>query len=102
MLNKVCLLLTAFAITFALYGCSEKEESVQTTAEFWNGLDRNQKHILVSTELHLLKASGFTILVEEYYFIDRLDSYYNDNQPGHLPVKDALKKIGFSAGVIQT
>ncbi|WP_394233796.1 hypothetical protein [Niallia oryzisoli] len=92
--------LTVFLI-FISVGCSKPEVQEETYAEFWNQLDRNQKQWLVSTELEKLKASGYSIIVEEYYFIDRLDRYYTDDPPGDLPVKEALKKIGLSSGVIQ-
>jgi hypothetical protein len=101
MIHKLILTLLTAITVFTLSGCNQAELNEESHAEYWNGLNRNQKQVLVTTEFERLKASGFTILVEEYYFIDRLNSYYTDHPPGELPVKDALKKIGFSTGVIQ-
>jgi len=94
-------LLTVFFI-FTIVGCNKPPEvNEKSYAEHWNELDRNQKYWFVTTELEKLKAAGYSILVEEYYFIDQLDSYYNDNPPGDIPAQQAIKKIGVSTGTIQ-
>lgn len=101
MIKKFLLsLLTLFLIS-TLLACNKTEVTDKSYAEYWNGLDMNQKQWIVATELEKLKTVGYTVIVEEYYFIDRLDVYYNDNPPGDLPVPKALKNIGFSTGTLQ-
>ncbi len=102
MIKKLFLSLLTVFVIFTSVGCNKPSEVNKTSyAEHWNELDKNQKYWFVTTELEKLKASGYSILVEEYYFIDQLDHYYNDNPPGDIPAQEAIKKIGISTGTIQ-
>ncbi|PLT33199.1 hypothetical protein [Bacillus sp. V5-8f] len=101
MLRKFNVFALPFIMIFIMVACNDHEFNGMSPAEYWNSLDRNQKHILVTTELEKLRGSGLTIIVEEYYFIDKLDEYYNENPSGKLPVHEAVRKIGNSTGTIQ-
>ncbi|RFU65025.1 hypothetical protein [Peribacillus glennii] len=101
MSRKLYVFIVTSLLIFILAACNKNELNGNSSAEHWNSLDRNQKHIQVATELEELRSSGFTIIVEEYYFIDQLDAYYNDNPSGNLSIHKAIRKIGNSTGTIQ-
>ncbi|MFJ7831808.1 hypothetical protein ACIQXU_16480 [Peribacillus sp. NPDC097284] len=83
---------------------STSDQSTQTptqnTENGWGSLSLNQKSSMVSQHLLQLQNQGYTINVNEDYFIKSLDAYYEGNETDVTSIGEAIQMVGLAGGAI--
>ncbi|MGE7121787.1 hypothetical protein ACQKIC_16345 [Peribacillus sp. NPDC046944] len=83
---------------------STSDQSTQTpsrnTENGWNSLSLNQKSNRVSQHLLQLQNQGYTINVNEDYFIKSLDAYYEGGETDFTSIGEAIQMVGLAGGAI--